>query len=85
MPSGYCPPVALERDNMKDSLYHIEWGDGDHLFVIAPDKEMAIEGMPDGKDMVKSVTRLDALYEMIKQEGQREVAEWMNKSSKNGG
>jgi len=50
---------------MADTLWHIEWGDGDTIFVIAPDKETAIERMPDGKDMINNVTRWDALYQTI--------------------
>ena len=48
-----------------DTLWHIEWGDGENTFVIAPDKEAAIEKMPDGKDLVNSVVKLDGLYNMI--------------------
>jgi len=49
----------------KDTLFHINWGDGDTTFVIAPDEQTARERMGDGKDMVNYVVRLDALYQLI--------------------
>jgi len=49
----------------KDTLWHINWGDGDNFYVIAPDKETAISRMLDGKDMVNSVAKLDHLYSLI--------------------
>ena len=68
---------------MKDTLFHISWGDGDDTFVLAPDKETAIERMPDGKDMVNSIVRLDALYGMIYKAGYeqrgKEIADWLDK------
>jgi len=62
---------------MKDTLFHINWGDGDTTFVIAPDEQTAIERMPDGKDMVNYVVKLDILYQKIFKAGIREVVEWM--------
>ena len=53
----------------KDTLFHINWGDGDTTFVIAPDEETAKARMPDGKDMVNYVVKLDGLYQMILKTG----------------
>lgn len=64
---------------MSETLFRINWGDGDDSFVIAPDEATAISRMPDGKDMVNYVVRLDALYRMIYKAGQREVVEWVEK------
>jgi len=61
----------------KETLFHIMWGDGDNTFVIAPDKQTAISRMPEGKDMVRSVVKLDELYKMIFKVGIREVVEWI--------
>ncbi len=49
----------------KNTLWHINWGDGDEFFILAPDKETALSMMPDGKDMVNYVTNLDGLYQLI--------------------
>lgn len=57
----------------KDTLFHINWGDGDDTFVIAPDEETAKERMPDGKDMVNYIVRLDLLYQRIFKAGIKEV------------
>jgi len=61
----------------KETLFHINWGDGDTFFVIAPDEKTAIKRMPDGKEMVNYVVKLDAIYEMIFRAGIREVVEWI--------
>ena len=61
----------------KNTLWHINWGDNDNAFIVAPDIETAEERMPDGKDMVNSITRLDLLYQMIFRAGQKEVVEWV--------
>lgn len=67
----------------KDILWHINWGDGDTTFVIAPDKETAIKQMGDGKDMVNSIVGLHAIYSIIKGRGHRagirEVAEYLQR------
>jgi len=62
---------------MSDTLFHINWGDGDNTFVIAPDKATAISMMPDGQGMVNYVVKLDALYRMIYKAGQQSVVEWV--------
>ena len=59
----------------KDTLFHINWGDGDNSYVVAPDQATAIERMSDGKDMVNYVVRLDTLYALIFKAGMREVVE----------
>ena len=59
----------------KESLWHIEWGDGDTSFVIAPDEKTAISRMPDGKGMINSIVKLDALYQMILKAGIKEEEE----------
>lgn len=61
----------------KDTLFHINWGDEDNFYVVAPDEKTAIERMPDGKDMVNYIVRLDLLYQMILQEGIKEVVEFI--------
>ncbi len=57
-------PEGIKKQ-AKDTLWHIDWGDGDTSFVIAPDKKTAIERMPDGNDMVNTIVKLDGLYQMI--------------------
>ena len=54
-----------------DTLFHIKWGDGDNFYIIAPDEKTARAKMPDGRDMVNSVTRLDGLYSRIFKAGHR--------------
>jgi hypothetical protein len=49
----------------KDTLWHINWGDGDDFYVIAPTKKIAIDRMPEGKGMVNYVVKLDHLYKLI--------------------
>ena len=49
----------------QETLFHIEWGDGDHAFVLAPNEKTAIEKMSEGKDMIRYVVKLDGLYQMI--------------------
>jgi len=61
----------------KDTLFHINWGDGDDTFVIAPDEKTAKMRMRDGRDMVNYIVRLDSLYQMIFKAGIREVVEWI--------
>ena len=56
---------------MTDKLFHIEWGDKDHSFVIAPDKETAIERMSEGKDVVRSIVELEHIYKLIFEAGAR--------------
>lgn len=63
-PSGILPL------KVKDTLFHINWDDGDNFFVVAPDEKTAIEKMPDGKDMVNYVVKLDSLYQMIFKAGE---------------
>jgi len=57
----------------KETLFHIEWGDGDHSFIIAPDGATAVERMTDGKDTVRSVTNLAELHKMIFKAGEMEM------------
>ena len=63
----------------KDTLWHINWGDGDDLYIVAPSKHKAIGLMEDGKDMVNYATRLDATYERIYKAGIKTVVEWVEK------
>ena len=67
----------------EDTLFHIEWGDGDHVFIIAPTKEEAIGRITDGKDMIRSVVELKHLYNLIYQAGvadtQRGIGEWLER------
>ena len=49
----------------EDTLFNINWGDGDTFYIIAPDEKTAIGKMTDGKDMVNYAVRLDAVYKMI--------------------
>ena len=65
----------------KNTLFHIDWGDGDTTFIIAPDEQAVRERMPDGKDMVNYVVRLDNLYQRIFRAGIREVVEWIHENS----
>ena len=60
----------MDRLTKNETLFHIEWGDGDHTFVLAPNETMAIEKMSDGKDMIRYVVKLDGLYQMIFKAGQ---------------
>ncbi len=62
---------------VKDTLFHINWGDGDTCFVIAPDEDIAKERMPEGKGMVNYIVKLDSLYQMIFLTGIKEVVEWI--------
>ena len=59
----------------KDTLWHVNFGDNDNSFVIAPDEETARERMPDGKDMVNYAVRMDALYQQIFKAGMKEVVD----------
>ena len=72
--NGYCEEVKLgtpedvaaeEYFTPPDTLFHINWGDGDNFFVIAPDEATAKERMPDGRDMVNTIVSLDHLYNLI--------------------
>ena len=54
---------------MKQTLFCIKWGDDDQFFVVAGSEKEAIEQMPDGKDMIRSVLKLDKVYEEIYDEG----------------
>ena len=58
----------------KDTLFHINWGDGDDFYITAPDRATAIERMPDGKDMVNYVVELKHLYQIIYKAGMEEEA-----------
>ena len=66
---------------MKDTLWHVNFGDNDNSFVMAPDKETARERMPEGKEMVNYAVRMDALYQQIFKAGQKEMAEWIEKEN----
>ena len=68
---------------MKDTLFHIDWGDHDTTFVIAPDEATARERMGDGKDMVNYVVKLDHLYSRIFKAGIKKVVKWVERSSNN--
>ncbi len=57
----------------KDTLWYINWGDGDNTFVVAPDKETAKSRMVAGKGMVNYVVELDAIYQSIFKAGQESV------------
>jgi len=61
----------------KNTLWRINWGDGDNFYVVASSEKAAIEGMPDGKDMVNFVVKLDHLYQEILKAGIKEVVEDM--------
>ncbi len=58
---------------MKDTLWHIDWGDGDTNFVIASSKKKAIAKMRDGKDMANFVVKLDYLYNFIFKAGEEKA------------
>lgn len=62
----------------KDTLFHINWGDGDDFYIVAPDEETAKERMPDGRDMVNYIVRLDAVYDMIHKAGIRKATETLH-------
>jgi hypothetical protein len=66
----------------KNTLWHINWGDGDDFYIVAPDKETAIKGMPEGKDMINYMVRLDCvahtLYKTGRESMLKEVKEWVN-------
>jgi len=64
----------------KETLFHINWGDGDTSFVIAPDEETAKDRMSDGKDMVNYIVKLDSLYQRIFKAGIKEVVEWVEQN-----
>jgi len=64
----------------KETLFHINWGDGDTSFVIAPDEETAKDRMADGKDMVNYIVKLDSLYQRIFKAGIKEVVEWVEQN-----
>ena len=57
----------------KDTLWHVNFGDNDNSFVIAPDKETARERMGEGKEMVNYVVNLDALYQQIFKAGHKNM------------
>ena len=61
----------------KETLWHINWGDGDNAFVLAPNESVARERLPESKDRVNFIVRLDSLYQIIfkagKQAGIREA------------
>jgi hypothetical protein len=61
----------------KETLFHIDWGDGDTTFVIAKNKKDAISKIPDGKDMVNYIMRLDGIYSMIYKAGITEAVEFI--------
>jgi len=65
------------------TLFHIEWGDGDSFFIIAHSKEEAVDKMPDGKDMVRHVIQLDAVYNLLYQQALRDVGEFIKKNRVN--
>jgi len=58
---------------MANTLWHIDWGDGDTYFIVAPDKETAISRMPDGQGMVNHVVKLDHIYQCIFKAGAKEA------------
>jgi len=58
----------------KDTLWHVNFGDNDDAFVIAPDIKTAKERMGGGKEMVNYVVNLDHLYQKIFKAGQKEMA-----------
>ena len=65
----------------RKTLWHINWGDGDDFYVVALTKEAAINAMPEGKDMVNYVVKLDSVATALYKAGQdsrlKEVKEWI--------
>jgi len=65
----------------KDTLWHINWGDGDNTYVLAPDEKTAKGMMPEGEDMVNYMAKMDSLDNIIfkagKLEGRREVVDFI--------
>lgn len=59
----------------KESLFHIEWGDGDNSFVIAPDIKTARERFSEGQGFINSIVDLSAIYNLIFKAGQRDVVD----------
>ena len=57
----------------KNTLWHVNFGDNDNYFVIAPDIETAEERMEEGKEMVNYAVRMDALYQQIFKLGIKEA------------
>ena len=64
-------------ESAKLTLFHINWGDGDNSYIVASNETEAIKKMPDGKDMVNYVVQLDALYNLIYEQGRRDVLDKM--------
>ena len=66
----------------RKTLWHINWGDGDDFYVVALTKEAAINAMPEGKDMVNYVVKLDSVATALYKAGQdsrlKEVKEWLD-------
>lgn len=65
---------------MEDTLWHINWGDNDNCFVIAPDEETARAKIAKGKerisgDMVNYVVEHDSLYQRIFKAGEQQGIE----------
>jgi len=69
------------KDRAKDTLWHINWGDGDNSFIIAPDEKTAIERIPEGVGYANFIVRLDSVYQQIFKAGRKEVVEWINNHS----
>ena len=61
----------------KDTLWHINWGDGDNFYILALDEEAAIKAMPDGQGMVNYAIRLDSVAAEIFKAGIKEAVEWI--------
>ena len=68
----------------KNTLFHINWGDGDNTFMIAPDEATALKQMSEGSDMVNFVVNLDLLYQTIFKEGRKDVVGWIRKANHSG-
>ena len=59
----------------KDTLWRINWGDGDNAYIVAPDIETAKERMAASKEMVNYVVKLDYIYQEIFNAGMAKCAE----------
>ena len=68
----------------KNTLFYINWGDGDDTYIIAPSEKTALDNMPNGKDMVNYIVKLDSLYQIIFEAGRKEVVKWIEHNTSMG-